>query len=128
MKFFLLFLISFSVLSSAFSETPMDQVSREKAKKLNSLYSGVDSYCDKSGHHADLIAECKKIKEVIKVRYYEAILSLVDKEVKDGLMKARSDYKESQCVAAKRAELASLGGSFNGSETCTELQFAIDAL
>lgn len=121
MKLLILFLISFSV----FAKTPIDMVGKEKANSLNTIYNQVDTYCDNTGHHADLVLECKKVKEVIKAQYYSSTLALVDKKLQEGVAKADGDHAEAQCVKRLQSHFDDESYPYNGSETCSELQAAL---
>ena len=118
----ILFLLSFSLHAETQKpRTPSGMVGEERAISLNEIYKEVDDYCNGTGHHADLVKECLKIKRIILKKYKHSTLKRVDGKMEEGDARADSKY----CVIRLRKHFIKMGYDLTGLNTCSELEEAL---
>ena len=101
--------------------TPSDMVGEERAISLDEIYKELDGYCSGTGHHADLVKECVKVKKSILIKYKHSMEIRVNGKMEEGDARADSKY----CVIRLRKHFIKMGYDLTGLNTCSELEEAL---
>lgn len=130
MKYFLLFLVSFSLYAQEFktelSEIDKDVYATQRLKNLNKLYKNAATACQGKGYEPALATICTtETQKKASEEFAQTINFQVVKEIEDAILKVTSDKSEEKCVSYYRERLESLNIAYLGTETCVQLKAKI---
>lgn len=127
MKYFLLFLVSFSLFAQEFkselSEIPKEQQALAQTKKISGKYKQLSVFCSNQGYEVALVTICEqKLKVKLEDAFAERLNLVADDLILAANKQLTDALSEQKCVSELRKRLENLNIGYQNGDDCSKLK------